>query len=94
MDSGGEWRTEVWADSCSERNIRLQFRGKGARPWVLERRNGFARGIYNRLRGKGRFVDRAIIEEAQYCLSTTLNHGGFSAYRMVSEPDPVNLYSQ
>ena len=31
-----------------ERRIKLQFQGGGAHPWILERRNGLARGIYNR----------------------------------------------
>ena len=41
----GEWESEVWAGWYYERDIRLQFQGKGARPWMLERRNGLPRGI-------------------------------------------------
>ena len=35
MDSGDEWRNEIRTDFCTNRNIRLQFHGKGARPWLL-----------------------------------------------------------
>ena len=41
---------------------------------MLERRNGLARGMYNRLREDGRFVVRAILDESQYCLSAILSH--------------------
>ena len=50
LDEGGEWGNELWRDLCAERRIKLVFRGAGAHPWILERRNGPARGIYNRLR--------------------------------------------
>ena len=46
---GGEWGNETWADSCSGRRAELQSDGEGARPWILGRRNGHARGVYNRL---------------------------------------------
>ena len=35
--------------------IKLQFRGVGAHPWLSGRRNGLARGIYNRLVEDNRF---------------------------------------
>ena len=60
---------------------------------MLERRNGLARGIYNRLHADGRFVDRAILNEVQYRLRAMLQHWGFSAYHRAFEPDPVELYS-
>ena len=63
VDSEGEWENEVWTDLRSERNIRLQFQCKGARPCMLGRRNGLARGIYSRLHEDGRFVGRAILHE-------------------------------
>ena len=49
MDERGEWKHGISADLRPERRIELQFRGAGAQPWLLERRNGIARGIYNRL---------------------------------------------
>ena len=48
MDGGGEWKNEIWTDVCADRRIKLQFQGVGAHLWLLERRNGLARGIYCR----------------------------------------------
>ena len=45
MDEGGEWENKVWADLRSDRRIKLQFRGVGARPLILERRNELAGAI-------------------------------------------------
>ena len=59
MDEGGEWKNEIWADSCVERRIKLQFQGVGARLLLLERRNGLARGNYNRLIEDDRFSQLA-----------------------------------
>ena len=50
LDEGGEWKNDPWRDPRVERRIKLVFQGVGARPWILERRNGLARGIYNRLK--------------------------------------------
>ena len=50
MDEGGERRNELWTELRSERRRKLLFQGFGARPWILERRNGLARGVYSRLR--------------------------------------------
>ena len=49
MDEGGEWENEVWMDLWSERRIKLRFQAAGARPWILERRDGLARGVNYRL---------------------------------------------
>ena len=38
-------------------------------------------------------MDRAILNEAQYCLHAMLNHGSLSARRVVLRPNPVYLYS-
>ena len=59
IDGGGNWKHEVWTDSCSGGHIRLQFQGKGAHPRMSERRDGLARGTLHRLLGGGRPVDRA-----------------------------------
>ena len=79
MDSGGKWEDEAWGYLRSERNARLQLLGTGAHPRMLRRRNGLARGTFDRLRGDGRLVDRAILNEVQHCLNATLNHGGPTA---------------
>ena len=68
MDEGGERQDEIWTDSCAERCIKLQFQGAGAHPWLLERRNWPARGIYNRLVEDDRFSCGQIPSEAQWCL--------------------------
>ena len=59
IDSGGDWKHEVWTDLCSGGHIRLQFQGKGAHPRMSERRDGLAHGTLHRLLGGGRPVDRA-----------------------------------
>ena len=63
VGEGGEWGNEVRADLCSERRIKLPFRGTGAHPWILERRGGIARGIKNRLVAGGRFSGNQISAE-------------------------------
>ena len=55
----------------------------GAHPWLLERRNGLARGIYNRLIEDDRFSNKTIPSEVQWRLNTMLSASGFSAYQMV-----------
>ena len=45
LGEGGEWKNDLWRDLCVERRIKLVFQGAGAHPWILERRNGLARGI-------------------------------------------------
>ena len=80
MDSGGECRDEIWADSRSERNVRLQFQGKSVH--------------HNRLHGDGRFVGRATLDEVQFWPNPILNHSGFSAYQTVFGPNAVDSYSR
>ena len=63
-----------------------------ARPWILERRNGLARGIYNRLKEDDRSSGTQTVAEAQWRLDTLISGGGFSAYRMVSGSNPVDLF--
>ena len=50
MEEGGERKNELWVDLRADRYIRLQLRGVGAHPWILECCYGLARGIYNRLK--------------------------------------------
>ena len=54
-NEGGEWGNEVWADLCSERRIKLQSQVAGLHPWILERRNGLARGFLSPSRGRSLF---------------------------------------
>ena len=37
MDLAGELGNGMWAALCPVRNIRSQFQGKGAHPWLVER---------------------------------------------------------
>ena len=92
MDEGGEWQNELWAGLCSERRIKLLFRGVSAHHWILERRNGPAHGIYNRLKEDDRFPVRQILAGAQWRLNTLTSGGGFSAYQTVFGPNQANLY--
>ena len=77
MVEGGEWENEIWTDSRAERRTKLQFQGVGAHPWLLGRRNGLARGIYNRLVEGDRFTDKTIFSEVQWCLNSMLSAKGF-----------------
>ena len=70
MDKGGEEQNEVWADYCSEQRNEPRPRGAGAQTWILGRRNGLARGIYNRLIADDWRTGRQILAGAQWCLDT------------------------
>ena len=91
MDEGGKWKHEIWTDLRAERRIELQFRGAGAHPWILERRNGLARGIYSRL-VDDRFASRQILSEVQWGLNTLISAGGFPANQMVFGSNPFDLF--
>ena len=55
LDEGGEWENDLWRDLRAGRRIKLVFQGAGAHRWILERSNGLARGIHNRLK-EGRLL--------------------------------------
>ena len=59
---------------------------------MLERRNGLARGIYNRLIVDDRFSSDTILSEVQWCLNTMLSSSVFSSYQMVFGSNPIDLY--
>ena len=80
MDDGGEWGSGARADLRSERGIKLQFAGVGAHPWVLERQNGLARGVYNRLVAGDRPSGKQFSAEAQWRPTAPISGGGSSAY--------------
>ena len=58
MGGGGEWENDLWVDLRADRYIKLQYQGVGAHPWILGRRNGPARGIYNRMNADRRYASR------------------------------------
>ena len=72
--------------------FKLLFQDVGAHAWILERRNGLARGISNRLREDDRFSGKQILAEALWCLNTLISRSGFSAYRLVFGSNPVDLF--
>ena len=55
-------------------------KGVGAHPWILERRSGLARGIYNRLQANRYYTGSQILTEAQWFLNTGVSASGYSAF--------------
>ena len=82
MDEGEEWRNEVWADLCSKSRIKIHFQGVGARPWVLGRCDGPARGIYNFLMADGRGPGKQLPSEVQWCRSALISVGAYPVCHM------------
>ena len=76
-----------------ERRIKPVLRGVGAHPWISGRRNGLARGIYNRLQADRYYAGAQILTEVQSCLNTLVSAGGYSAYQLVFGSNPTDLYS-
>ena len=58
----------------------------------MGRRNGPARGIYNRLHADGRFAGRQLISDVQFCLDTMLSTDGFSANQLVFGSNPADNF--
>ena len=75
-----------------EPRIKLVIQGVGAHPWILERRNGLARGIYNRLKGGRQYTGPQILAEVQWCLNTLVSASVYPAYQLVFGSDPMDLY--
>ena len=92
MGKGGEWGNGIWTDFRRERRMKLQFQGVGARPCLLEHRDGLARGIYLRLAADDRYPKERITTEPQYCFSNLIHSSGYSAHQMVFGSNPANLY--
>ena len=90
--NGGEWKNDLWRDLCVDRRITQIFQGVGAHPWILERRNGLARGIYNRLKADRYYTGPQILAEAQWRLNTLVSASGYSAYQLVFGSNPMDLY--
>ena len=55
VDERGGWGDGIRADFSAERELELQFQGPVAHPWLLERRNRLACGIYDRAAADDRF---------------------------------------
>ena len=72
----------------------LQFHSVGALPWLLGRRDGLGRGIYNRQVADHGFPSEQITTEAQYCLYIPLSSNGNSAYPSIFRSNPAELYGQ
>lgn len=73
-------------------SVKVQFQGAGARPWLLERRDGLARGIHDRLAADDSFASERIPTDAQYRLDTLPSASGYSASQMVFGSEPAALY--
>ena len=58
MGEEGERNNELRVDFRADRYIEVHFQGAGAHPRILERRDGLARGIYNRRKADGRRAGR------------------------------------
>ena len=89
MEGGEKWENEARADLLSEWRIKLELLGVGAHPWLLGRRNGLARGIYDRLVANDRVSGKQILAEYQWCLDTLIFGGGFSASQPVFGSSPA-----
>ena len=64
----------------------------GAHSWILERRNGLARGNYNRLKGGDRFSGKQILAEVQWRPNTLISGSGFPAYQLVFGSNSADLF--
>ena len=64
----------------------------GAHLWILERRNGLEREIYDRLVADGHFSVKPIPPEVQRCLNALISGGGCSANQLVFGSDPFDLF--
>ena len=64
----------------------------GARPWLPERRDGLARGIYDLLLAGDRVASKQFLNEVQYCLGALSGARGYSAYQVVFGPNYADHY--
>ena len=80
------------ADLCPERRIKLQSQGVGAHPWIFERRNGLARGGYNRSVADDRVPGEQISAEVQCRLNAPIPAGRYSAYQLVFGSNPADPF--
>ena len=66
--------------------------GEDARPWLLERQNGLARGTLFRLAADSHFSGRTMLNGVQSGFNARLIYWGFSAYRVAFGPNQVDLF--
>ena len=92
MDEGGEWKNELRAELSPSRRIQSLFRGVGAQPWILERRDGSVRGTYDRLRENDHFSDAHDLAEVQRRLDSLSSGSGFTASHVVLGSNPVDVF--
>ena len=92
IDECGVWKNELRRELRSERRIKLSLPEVGAHRWIAERRNGIARGTYNRLQEGDRFSSKQILAEVRWRMNNLISGGGFPAYQMFFGPDPADLY--
>ena len=85
---------EIRADFYAKRRIKLHFQGAGAGPWLVGRRHGLTRGIYNCPAAGDRFLIKQILTETQYRLSTRQSSGGCSAYQVGFGSNPADPYGR
>ena len=88
MRAQSSWMTELRSD----RRMKMLFQGAGAHPWILGRRNGLARGIYNRLKEDDRFSAKRAPAGVQWPLNALISRGGFPDDHMVFGSNPADLY--
>ena len=62
------------------------------RPWILERRNGIARGIYNRLIAEDRYPGRRILAGVEWRLNIMVSAIGYSVSQLVFGSNVVDIY--
>ena len=94
MDEGGGRRNEIRAGGCANRQIKLQYRGAGARQSPLGQRSGLVRGIYGRSVAGGRLWIRRISTELRYWLNAPPSSSGCPAHRLGFGPNPVDLFGR
>ena len=63
----------------------------GARPWILDRRNGIAPGICNRLVVNSRLLCKQLPSELEWSLRALISGGGYLTSQLVSVSNPVDL---
>ena len=94
MDECGERQNELRTELRSGRRNIMLFQEVGAPSWILERRNGLSREIYNRLREDDRLSGKRVLAGVQWRLNTRISGGSFSANRMVFGSDLADRHGQ
>ena len=88
----GNGRVKCGRNCVRREELNHYFNGVGAHPWILERRNGPARGIYNCAMEDCRFSGEQILAEAHWCLNTLTSAGRYSAYQTACGSNAAGLF--